>query len=78
MKITYVIDGHFYDYEIDYEDYLKALTKILDENSKEELIQLILDFDNCSVDLSESYADELESYFREEAEKRYMEVRCEI
>jgi hypothetical protein len=77
MTMHYVIGGSNYDYEIEYEDYLKAITHILRANSKEELIEIILNFDECSVDLFKEFKEEIREYFRADAEKQYMEDRYE-
>ena len=77
MTIHYVIGGSNYDYELEYEDLLKGLTHILRSNSKEELIEIILNYDNCSVQLFRDFGDEIREYFRSDAEKQYMEDRYE-
>lgn len=77
MTIHYVINGSNYDYELEYEDYLKGLTHILRANTKEELIEIILNFDNCTVDLFRDFKEEIREYFRADAEKQFMEDRYE-
>ena len=56
-------------YEVDFDEVNKALNHILKNLSKEELVQMILQFDGEYVDLETFLKDELTEYFREEAMK---------
>jgi hypothetical protein len=73
MTINYRFDGEFFDYEIEYDTYLLALYKILREESKESLIDIITDADGCVLNLKEMFEEELKNYFEDKAYKEYLE-----
>jgi hypothetical protein len=74
MTINYMFNGDSFDYEI---NLFKAMEKILNKFSKEELIEFILDSHGCNVDLKVSFMEELKEHFEEEAYKEYLDRRYE-
>lgn len=77
MRINYRFDGEFFDYEIDNEQYQKALISILMKESKESLVEMILCFDGFKVDLEDYFSEELKDHFEEKAYKKYKDMRYE-
>ena len=75
MIINYKFDGDFFDYEIEYEEYQKALYKLLREETKESLIDIIISSDMCQMNLSDMLEDELKCYFEDKAYKEYLDRR---
>lgn len=61
--------GEDFEFDADFDEVNKALKKILRDLTKDELIQLILDFDGDTLNLEKFFKDELMDYFREEAIK---------
>lgn len=77
MTITYNFDGNNYDYEIDYEQYQKALIHILLKEEKASLVEFLVGADGCKLDLEESFQDELKDHFEAKANKEYLDGRYE-
>lgn len=62
--------GDDFEFEADHYEVAKALKKILDTSyTKQELIDLILQFDGDKVDLEDFFEEDLLDYFRSEAMK---------
>lgn len=59
--------GDDFEYEVDSYEVNKALKKILNQYSKEELVDLVLQFDGETIDLCAFFEDEILDHFREEA-----------
>ena len=77
MAIKYRVDGEYFEYEIDNEEYQRAIHKILKEETKESLIDIIISSDMCQLDLSDMLEDELRCYFEDRAYKEYLDRRYE-
>lgn len=77
MIINYKFDGEFFDYKIEDSEYDKAILKILNGESKESLIEILMDADFCSINLFSMYKDELKDYFEDKAYKEYLDGRYE-
>ena len=77
MTINYKFDGECFEYEIGNEEYQKAIHKILKEETKESLIDIIISSDMCQLDLSDMLEDELKCYFENKAYKEFLDRRYE-
>ena len=75
MTINYTFNGEHFDYEVDYEKYQEALKCTLMKQLKEELVELILNADNCVIDLEQEYKDELKEIFEDKAYAEYNDRR---
>ena len=73
MVINYKFNGEFFDYEIDHEQYQKSLIHLLLQQDKLILIEMILNFDGCVVDLENDFKDELKDHFEQKAYKEYLD-----
>lgn len=77
MRINYRFDGESFDYEVEHEDYSNAIYKLLKQETKESLIDIILSADMCVLDLRDMLEDELKAYFEDVAYKEYRDRRYE-
>lgn len=77
MRINYRFDGYDYEYEVDNKDYVNTVYKLLKQETKESLIEIIMCSDMCQLDLSDMLADELKAYFEDKAYKEYLDGRYE-
>lgn len=75
MTINYKFDGEFFDYEIDNEQYQKALISMLMKEDKESLVEMILCFDGFDVDLEDYFSEELKDYFEDRAYNSFKDMR---
>ena len=75
MVINYKFDGDFFDYEIEYIQYQKALIHLLLKEQKETLVEKLVSADGCVIDLETDYNEELKAYFEESAYKEYLNRR---
>lgn len=60
-----------FEYEVDSEDVSEALSEILEDLDKDELIDLIRDHDGVKLDLEEYFKGELYYYFEAAARDAY-------
>lgn len=77
MTLNYRFHGDYFDYRVEYDRYLVALHNILNQETKESLITLLINSDHCVLGLKEDFKEELYDYFKEEAYKIYKDRRCE-
>lgn len=77
MIINYKFDGNDFEYEITIDRFFVAMHNILCKENKEDLIEFILDAHGCSVDLKNSFEEELKEYFYDRAYKEYRDWRYE-
>lgn len=77
MIISYKFDGKLFSYDVFQEDYEKAIKKILLEQSKEDLVNLIMFADMCYLDLEKELAEELREHFEDIAYREYLDRRYE-
>lgn len=75
MVINYKFDESFFDYEIEYTQYQKALIHLLLQESKESLVEKLVSADGCVIDLETDYGEELKAHFEESAYKEYLNRR---
>lgn len=75
MIITYNFNNEDFDYEIEFEEKDKALKEILLKETKESLVDILLNFDTCSVNLGKFFKEDLAEFFREKAYKEYKDRR---
>ena len=73
MRIKYRFDGHDFEYEIETKEYVNAVYKILREETKDSLIDIIMCSDMCCLDLRDMLEDELKAYFENKAYREYLE-----
>ena len=77
MTINYMFHGELFSYDVFQEDYEKAIKKILLEQSKENLVSLIMFADMCYLDLEKELAEELREHFEDMAYREYLDMRYE-
>ena len=75
MVINYNFEEGFFDYEIEYHEYQKALIHILLQQEKADLVESIIGFDESLVDLKATYKEELKDHFEKRAYKEFLDRR---
>lgn len=75
MTITYSFDEGDYDYEVNYDEILNALTDIMSRWTKEDVVSYIVNCDQCVINLTTDFEEELKDYFEDTAYKEFMEYR---
>lgn len=75
MIINYVFDDTRYDFEIDYSEMIQAVGEILENWNSVDLINYILDTDQCKIDLEKEFKDELKEHFEPVAREEYEEFK---
>lgn len=75
MTINYCFDGEFFDYDVSHDRYFVAVHNLLFKEDKEHLVQMIINADDCVLNLTDEYKDELKEYFEKFAYKAYLNRR---
>ena len=75
MIITYEFCDDDFEYDVDFFERDEALRKICSDISHESLINILLAFDTCKVNLSEFFKEELKEFFTEKAYKAWRDCR---
>lgn len=74
MTINYEFEGNDFEYEVPLRTVKHELYQyLLDNWTSEELLDLIFDWDNDTVDLCEYFEDYIKEIFESEAEEYYYE-----
>lgn len=74
MTINYEFEGNDFEYEVPLRIVKHELYQyLLDNWTSEELLDLIFDWDNDTVDLCEYFEDYIKEIFESEAEEYYYE-----
>lgn len=75
MRINYFFKDECFEYHVSHDRYLVALHNLLLKEDKEKLIQMLIDADDCILNLADEYKDELKAYFETNAYKAYLDRR---